>query len=66
MNGKRQIPEADMELIGTLAAISTVSKRLARKLLLLAAQGKTEKGENQNEQRYVNDLGRTAQCRRSY
>lgn len=66
MNEKRQISEADMELIGTLAAISTVSKRLARKLLLLAAQGKTEKGEKENGQKYYNDHRRTAQCRRGY
>lgn len=54
------------ELIEVLASISVVSMRLARKMLLMAAQGKSEKGEKQNEQRYVNDLGRTAQCRRSY
>jgi hypothetical protein len=40
----------DEELIDTLIAISVVSKRLARKLTLLAGQSQSTEGEKTDEQ----------------
>jgi len=40
----------DEELIEVLTAISVVSMKLARKLTLLGAQGKSMEGERENEQ----------------
>ena len=59
---------ADEELVEVLTAISVVSMRLARKLALLAGQSKSMEGEKmdgQNEQ-FVYDYRRVAQCRYSY
>lgn len=63
MDEKREIADSEDELIGTLIAISVVSKRLARNL---AAQSKPKKGALRNEPRYVNDHHRTSPCRRCY
>ena len=41
---------ANEELIDTLIAISVVSKRLARKLSMLAAQSQTKEGGKTDEQ----------------
>ncbi|NCC14925.1 MAG: hypothetical protein EOM28_01045 [Clostridia bacterium] len=41
---------SDEELIGVLTAISVVSKRLARKLSILAGQSQSKEGEKANEQ----------------
>lgn len=43
-------PETDMELAGVLSAISVVSKRLARKLMLLSVQEEMAKGEKSDGQ----------------
>ena len=59
---------ADEELVEVLTAISVVSMRLARKLALLAGQSKSKEGEKtdgQNE-KFVYDYRRVAQCRYSY
>ncbi|CAB1254171.1 conserved protein of unknown function [Ruminococcaceae bacterium BL-6] len=59
---------ADKELIAVLYAISTVSKRLARKLTVLANQSQHKEGEKADEQneRYGCNYRRTAQCRCRY
>lgn len=49
MNEKRQVSGTDEELIGILTAISVVSKRLARKLTLLAGQSQSTEGEKSDE-----------------
>ena len=58
---------ADEELIEVLTAISVVSKRLARKLTILADQSQHMEGGNENEQNERNGCvyRRTAQrsCR---
>ena len=41
---------SDEELIGVLTAISVVSKRLARKLSMLAAQSQSKEGGKADEQ----------------
>lgn len=55
MNQTIQIDDArervsDEELIGVLNAISVVSKRLAKKLSILAGQGQSMKGGKSDEQ----------------
>jgi hypothetical protein len=59
---------ADEELIEVLTAISTVSKRLARKLTVLANQSQHKEGGKADEQngRYGCNYRRTAQCRCRY
>lgn len=55
MNQTIQIDDArgrvsDEELIGVLTAISVVSKRLAKKLSMLAGQGQSMEGGKSDEQ----------------
>lgn len=59
---------ADEELIEVLTAISVVSKRLARKLTVLANQSQHMEGGKADEQngRYGYYHRRTAQCRCRY
>lgn len=49
-NTRPRDPETDMELAGVLSAISVVSKRLARKLMLLTVQEEMTKGEKSDGQ----------------
>jgi hypothetical protein len=55
---------ADEELIGVLAAISVVSKRLARNLIQLEQQKKSMEGATNHEQNKRSGTGhqRTARC----
>jgi hypothetical protein len=59
---------ADEELIEVLTAISVVSKRLARKLTVLANQSQHKEGGKADEQneRYGYYHRRTAECRCRY
>jgi hypothetical protein len=59
---------ADEELIEVLTTISVVSKRLARKLTVLANQSQHKEGGNSDEQngRYGYYHRRTAECRCRY
>jgi len=59
---------ADEELIEVLTAISVVSKRLARKLTILADQSQHMEGGKADEQngRYGRNYRRTAECRCRY
>ena len=59
---------ADEELIEILTAISVVSKRLARKLTVLANQSQHMEGEKTDEQneQFVYDYRRVAKCRYRY
>ena len=41
----------DEEMVGILTAISVVSKRLARKIMLISREEKTAKGGNTDEQK---------------
>jgi len=59
---------ADKELIEVLTAISVVSKRLARKLTVLANQSQHMEGGKADERygRYGCNYRRTAECRCRY
>ncbi|MPN61349.1 hypothetical protein SDC9_209085 [bioreactor metagenome] len=66
MNERVHRNGTDEELIGILTAISVVSKRLARKLTLLAEQSQFRGGGKADEQneRHCDDHRRTAEmCR---
>lgn len=63
MNERVQRTGTDEDLIGILTAISVVSKRLARKLTLLAEQSQFREGGKADEQneRYGDDHRRTTE-----
>ncbi len=50
MEEARKVQSADDELISVLADISTVSKRLANKLVQIKQQSKSMEGVRKNEQ----------------